>query len=143
MTTDLDYYHILQVHPEAEAEVIHAAYRKLAAKYHPDVNGAPGAAEKMKQINRAYEMLSDPRRRAEYDMSRTLSSKHGPVKTTAKTLSSWPSWKTLLFVALILLLVFVVPRFGPAILFSLARFAIPLLVAGLVIWFIYSFTSPR
>ncbi len=69
--TSSDYYALLQVDRRAEKEVIDAAYRRLAAKYHPDVNYAANATEKMKQLNAAYEVLSDPVRRAEYDASRT------------------------------------------------------------------------
>ena len=65
-----DYYAILQVHPNAEKEVINAAYRRLALKYHPDVNPAPEAPERMKEINTAYQVLSDPTKRASYDASR-------------------------------------------------------------------------
>ncbi len=140
MTTHLDYYQILQVHPEAEQEVIHAAYRKLAAKYHPDVNRAPGAAERMKQINNAYEVLSDPASRAEYDASHKVKR---PSATGKKAAGTGKTWKNLFFVALLLLLVFVVPRFGPAALLSITRVAVPLLIVGLVIWFIYSFTKPK
>jgi len=62
-----DYYKILQVHRRAEQEVIDAAYRKLAQKYHPDVSKEPNAAERMKEINAAYEIVGDPNRRMEYD----------------------------------------------------------------------------
>lgn len=80
----IDYYAVLQVHPKAEPEVITAAYKKLAAKYHPDVNHAPNATEKMKQLNAAYEVLSDPTRRALYDSSRRVATQpHGPSQTVA------------------------------------------------------------
>lgn len=62
-----DYYEILQVHPSAEPEVIEAAYRKLAGKYHPDRNPSPTAEEKMKKLNLAREILSDPEKRKRYD----------------------------------------------------------------------------
>lgn len=62
-----DYYEILQVHPRASAEVIAAAYRRLAQMYHPDRNGSSDATEKFKAINEANEVLSDPQRRARYD----------------------------------------------------------------------------
>lgn len=58
-----DYYCLLQVHPEAEPEIIQSAYKRLCKKYHPDVNGTPQAIERMKQINTAYETLSDERKR--------------------------------------------------------------------------------
>ncbi len=62
-----DYYHILGVHPKAEEEVIKAAYNGLAKKYHPDLNPSADAAERMKEINEAYEVLGDPARRADYE----------------------------------------------------------------------------
>ena len=69
-----DYYEILQVNPRAEPEVIHAAYLRLAKKYHPDINRDPQAAQRMKQINAAYEVLGDPSRRKDYDAE--LSGRH-------------------------------------------------------------------
>ncbi|MFN4279163.1 molecular chaperone DnaJ [Thermosynechococcus sp.] len=62
-----DFYEILGVSRSADAEEIKRAYRRLARKYHPDVNKEPGAEEKFKEINRAYEVLSDPQARANYD----------------------------------------------------------------------------
>lgn len=70
MTVAPDHYAALQVDPSAEPEVIDAAYRRLAAKYHPDVNNSADALERMQQLNAAYEVLSDPDRRATYDRSR-------------------------------------------------------------------------
>lgn len=65
-----DYYKILQVSPDAEQEVIEAAYRHLARKYHPDVNKSPHATERMRLINEAFETLGDPHKRTEYDARR-------------------------------------------------------------------------
>ncbi|MEW6726616.1 MAG: DnaJ C-terminal domain-containing protein [Bacillota bacterium] len=62
-----DYYAILGVDKNADAKQIKEAYRKLARKYHPDQNKEPGSAEKFKEINEAYEVLSDPEKRATYD----------------------------------------------------------------------------
>lgn len=59
-----DYYRILQVHPDAEPEVIQAAYRRLARKYHPD--SAEGDGARMQALNEAYAVLSDPAQRATY-----------------------------------------------------------------------------
>ncbi len=70
MTTAPDYYDILQVAPRADREVIEAAYRRLAAKYHPDVDPSPGATERMKLLNAAHEVLSDPEKRRAYDLRR-------------------------------------------------------------------------
>ena len=55
-----DYYGILGVARNASADDIKRAYRKLAREYHPDVNPDPAAQEKFKEINAAYEVLSDP-----------------------------------------------------------------------------------
>ncbi|MFN4032433.1 MAG: molecular chaperone DnaJ [Fimbriimonadales bacterium] len=63
-----DYYQILGVSRNADEKEIKSAYRKLARKYHPDVNpGDKAAEEKFKQINEAYQVLSDPEKRAAYD----------------------------------------------------------------------------
>jgi len=67
MTTKRDYYEVLGVSRTATAEELRRAYRRLAREYHPDVNKSPGADEKFKEINEAYEVLSDPERRAAYD----------------------------------------------------------------------------
>jgi len=66
----LDYYKILQVDPSAEQEIIVAVYRRLAGKYHPDKNPSSDAAERMRKINEAYEVLSSPEKRNEYDQKR-------------------------------------------------------------------------
>ncbi|TAG79775.1 MAG: hypothetical protein EAZ24_04225 [Burkholderiales bacterium] len=66
---DTDYYSILGVSPEAEDIVVSAAYRALAQRYHPDKNTGRDTQAKMKAINEAYAVLSDPVRRAEYDKS--------------------------------------------------------------------------
>ncbi|MEB3189107.1 MAG: molecular chaperone DnaJ [Snowella sp.] len=62
-----DYYEILGVARDANKEDIKRAYRRLARKYHPDVNKEPGAEEHFKEINRAYEVLSEPEIRERYD----------------------------------------------------------------------------
>ncbi|OQA34444.1 MAG: Curved DNA-binding protein [Betaproteobacteria bacterium ADurb.Bin341] len=62
-----DYYRTLGVAREATAEEIKKAFRKLARKYHPDVSKEPDAAERMKEINEAHTVLSDPEKRAAYD----------------------------------------------------------------------------
>jgi molecular chaperone DnaJ len=62
-----DYYEVLGVPRGADAAAIKDAFRKLAMQYHPDRNKAPGAEERFKEIAEAYAVLSDPRKRADYD----------------------------------------------------------------------------
>ncbi|MDX6675190.1 MAG: curved DNA-binding protein [Solirubrobacteraceae bacterium] len=62
-----DYYEALEVPRDASTEDIRAAYRKLARKYHPDVNKEPGAEDRFKEISEAYEVLRDQEKRERYD----------------------------------------------------------------------------
>lgn len=62
-----DYYKILGVAKTASDDDLKKAYRKLALKYHPDKNKAPGAEERFKEVAEAYEVLSDKRKRETYD----------------------------------------------------------------------------
>ncbi len=62
-----DFYGTLGVDKNASADEIKSAYRKLAKKYHPDMNKEPGAEQKFKDINEAYEVLGDENKRAQYD----------------------------------------------------------------------------
>ena len=65
-----DYYKSLGVEKEATARQIKDAYRKLALKFHPDRNKDAAAALRMKEINEAYAVISDPQKRAQYDTLR-------------------------------------------------------------------------
>lgn len=67
MADKRDYYEVLGVDKNADQSAIKKAYRKLAMKYHPDVNKEPGAEDKFKEINEAYEVLSDEEKRRNYD----------------------------------------------------------------------------
>jgi curved DNA-binding protein CbpA len=70
-TAARDYYKILQVDPEAETEIIQAAYETLAARFHPE-NDLTGVHEvRLKEVTRAYEVLSNPGRRRAYDLERS------------------------------------------------------------------------
>jgi len=60
-------YETLGISESASADEIKKAYRKLARKYHPDINKDPSAQDKFKEINAAYEVLSDPQKKAQYD----------------------------------------------------------------------------
>ncbi len=63
----VDYYQILGVSRDAEKSDVKKAYRKLARKYHPDVNQAANAEDKFKEVNEAYEVLKDADKRQAYD----------------------------------------------------------------------------
>lgn len=68
MATNSDYYEILGIQKAASQDEIKKAYRKLALQYHPDRNkGDKAAEEKFKEVNKAYEVLSDPQKRQTYD----------------------------------------------------------------------------
>jgi molecular chaperone DnaJ len=66
-TAKRDYYDVLGVARDADEKAIKDAFRTLALKYHPDRNKEPGAEERFKEIAEAYAVLSDPKRRADYD----------------------------------------------------------------------------
>ena len=68
-----DYYRVLGVSKEASKDEIKRAYRKLAQKHHPDANKGDASAEaRFKEVSEAYDVLSDPAKRREYDEARTL-----------------------------------------------------------------------
>ncbi len=68
-----DYYKVIGVSKTANADEIKKSYRKLARKYHPDANkGDSKAEERFKEISEAYNVLSDPKQRKEYDEARSL-----------------------------------------------------------------------
>lgn len=69
----MNYYELLEVSEKSSPEVITGAYKALVKKYHPDVSKDARANEKMKSINLAYEVLTDPKKRAEYDRTLHLS----------------------------------------------------------------------
>jgi molecular chaperone DnaJ len=68
MATTRDYYDVLGVQRGASDEDIKRSFRRLAQQWHPDVNTSPDAPERFKEINEAYQVLSDPQRRQAYDM---------------------------------------------------------------------------
>ena len=70
-TQTQDYYEFLQISPNADADTIHRVYRFLAARFHPD-NPDSGDAEKFRLLKSAYDVLSCPESRAEYDLNREI-----------------------------------------------------------------------
>jgi curved DNA-binding protein CbpA len=83
-----DYYEVLQVHPRAEEDVVRAAYRTLARKYHPDHGGD---ASRMIALNDAWDVLGDPVRRAAYDASRLeAAGPRSPVEASRPNASAAP-----------------------------------------------------
>ncbi|MGN2638253.1 DnaJ C-terminal domain-containing protein [Nocardia takedensis] len=62
-----DYYQVLGVSRDADKDQIQQAYRKLARRYHPDVNADPAAEDRFKEVSEAYEALSDPETKTRYD----------------------------------------------------------------------------
>jgi curved DNA-binding protein len=95
MKVPRDAYKVLQVDHEADPEVIQAAYRRLARKYHPDLSASGAddeAAVRMVEINAAWDVLRDPGRRREYDLKRrpgtTHARSHGSGHSHAATAAS-------------------------------------------------------
>ena len=64
---DLDHYELLQISPNADPDMIHRVYRLLAQRFHPD-NAETGNAGRFRQVHEAYTILSDPEKRAQYDV---------------------------------------------------------------------------
>src|SRR3990167_1897241 len=67
MAEKRDYYEVLGVSKTAAADEIKSAYRKKARQHHPDVDKSPDAEKKFKEINEAYQVLSDPQKKEAYD----------------------------------------------------------------------------
>jgi curved DNA-binding protein CbpA len=80
-----DPYTVLQVLPNAEQEVVNAAFKALALKYHPDHDATRRAADKMAELNRAYAILRDERSRSAHDRSRRAAAAGISVASTVRS----------------------------------------------------------
>lgn len=83
----VDFYRVLQVDPRAEQEVVRAAYRTLATKYHPDVAG--GSVDRMVALNQAWSVIGNEAARAAYDRGREVLP---PVAPAAAARATEPVW---------------------------------------------------
>lgn len=90
MPDPVDAYKVLQVDPEAEDEVIQAAYRRLARKYHPDATPGSEAQARMAAINAAWERVGEPTARAAYDRERAAPQAGAPVPDETGSASPIP-----------------------------------------------------
>ena len=93
--TTFDPYATLGIPAGASHDEAARAHRRLAMQFHPDVNPGPAAAERMRRINEAWRILSNPARRSRYDAERRAAARpmpgsgHGPRASTA-TWTTWP-----------------------------------------------------
>ena len=86
----LDYYAVLEIDPSADLTEVNAAFRRLAWRYHPDRNPAPGATLQFQDINEAHQVLSDPERRAEYDAQWHPRTRVAPAACTRRRALAFP-----------------------------------------------------
>src|SRR5687767_7181000 len=68
------------------------AHRRLAKRFHPDLNPGPAAADRMRRVNEAWRILSDPARRSRYDAERAAPVWPGPAYGTRTTTATWTTW---------------------------------------------------
>ena len=96
MTTKRDYYEVLGVARSASSDEIRSAYRRLARQYHPDVSQEQNAEAQFKEINEAYEVLSNAEKRTTYDRFGHAGTQSGPGASVAVSPTSARSSKTFL-----------------------------------------------
>jgi len=113
-----DPFEVLGIGPDASPEQIRAAYREQVARYHPDKHrGNPLeelAAAKLVAINRAYEILSDDRQRARYEVRSARSGRASPSASAQAPIAPSPAMKLVRSIGLVVALVFFL-RFGLAL----------------------------
>lgn len=94
--TTLDPYATLGIPAGASRAEAARAHRRLAKRYHPDLNRGPDAAERMRRINEAWRILSDPARRADHDAGRRAATWSGGWQASGsaggRSTSTWTSW---------------------------------------------------
>lgn len=83
-----DYYAVLSIEVDASDSIVKNAYRKKASEFHPDKNASPDAPAKFREIQEAYDLLSDPIKRHAYDETRRRSLVQNPLETAEEI------WKT-------------------------------------------------
>ena len=89
----IDYYEVMGVEPDADADTIKRAYRKLARKYHPDVSDEGDAEARFKAVGEAWAVLKDPERRREYDELRALHERGGFAPGADGGFRPPPGWR--------------------------------------------------
>jgi len=91
-TTTLDPYATLGIPAGASHDEAARAHRRLAKQFHPDVNPGPAAAERMRRINQAWRILSNPARRARYDAERRTAAWPQPAYDARTSTATWTTW---------------------------------------------------
>ncbi|MFC2068512.1 J domain-containing protein [Chloroflexota bacterium] len=144
METQLDYYGILQVHQKAEKQIIDAAYRRLASKHHPDINHLSDATKRMKKINAAYEVLSNPVKRAAYDSILGVTPASGsPPYAAARSRYRGNAWRILFIAAGLVLFTVLAFRLGFSFLLLSPKLVVVLVVISLVVWLFFTLVKIR
>ena len=91
-STTLDPYATLGIAPRATRDEAARAHRRLAKQFHPDLNPGPVASERMRRINDAWRILSDPARRSRYDADRQAATWSGPDYGPWTRTATWTTW---------------------------------------------------